>query len=68
MIFLLTSNIFNLGDTIKAVQKSDKLVFVQVDLVDGISANKMGVKYICEVFKPDGIITTKNHLIKACED
>ncbi len=68
MIFLLTSNIFDLGDTIKAVQKAGKLVFVHVDLVDGISANKMGVKYICEVFKPDGIITTKSHLIKACEE
>ena len=28
----------------------------------------MGVKYICEVFKPDGIITTKSHLIKVCEN
>lgn len=68
VIFLLTSNIFDLGDTIKKVQSAGKLVFVHVDLVDGISSNKTGVRYICEVFKPDGIITTKSNLIKVCEN
>ncbi|MBN2260631.1 MAG: glycerol-3-phosphate responsive antiterminator [Clostridiales bacterium] len=68
IIFLLTSNIFDLEDTINKIKNSGKLVFVHVDLVDGISTTKTGVRYICEKFKPDGIITTKGHLISTIKD
>lgn len=67
IIFILNSSIFNLDQQIKRIQAVDKLAFVHVDLVDGISSNKTGISYICEVFKPDGIITTKGHLISACK-
>lgn len=68
IVFLLNSSIFNLGTIIKQIQAANKLAFVHVDLVDGISATKTGIKYICEIFKPDGIITTKGHLISACKE
>ncbi|MCH4886507.1 glycerol-3-phosphate responsive antiterminator [Acidaminobacter sp. JC074] len=67
IVFILNSSIFDLDDQIKKIQKAHKLAFVHVDLVDGISSNKTGIRYICEVFKPDGIITTKSHLISACK-
>lgn len=67
IVFILNSTIFNLDDQIKKVQTAGKMAFVHVDLVDGISSNKTGIRYICEVFKPDGIITTKGHLISAAK-
>ncbi len=68
IVFLLNSTIFDIGNTIQKIQDAGKLAFVHVDLVDGISTNKTGIRYICEVFKPDGIITTKSHLISACKE
>jgi len=67
IVFILNSSIFDIGEKIKRIQASRKLAFVHVDLVDGISSNKTGIRYICEVFKPDGVITTKSHLISACK-
>ena len=67
IVFLLTSNVLTLEATVNRVKAADKLVFVHADLVEGLSKDLMGLKFICENVKPDGIISTKTHLIKACK-
>jgi len=67
IVFLLTSNILTLKETVRRVKAADKKVFVHADLVEGLSKDLMGLKFIIETSNPDGIITTKTHLIKACK-
>jgi glycerol uptake operon antiterminator len=67
IVFLLTSTILSLEETVNRVKATGKKVFVHADLVEGLSRDLMGLKFICDVTKPDGIITTKTHLIKACK-
>jgi len=67
IIFLLTGDVFNLKDMVERIHKRRKTVFVHVDLIEGIAADPVGLRYICETVQPDGIITTKGHLIRAAK-
>ena len=61
IIFILSSDINNLMSIVKKLK--GKSVYVHFDLIRGISNDEMGIKYISEVIKPKGIITTKANLI-----
>lgn len=67
IIFLLTTRIVTLEETVNRVKAAGKKVFVHVDLVEGLSKDLMGLRFLVELTKPDGIISTKTHLIKACK-
>ncbi len=64
IVFFLIGNIFNLKEMINKVKESGKLVFVHFDLMEGFSKDTMGLKYIIKEIKPDGIISTKSHVVK----
>lgn len=68
IIFLLTGSIFNLQELVSRVKAHGKSVYIHLDLIDGFSRNVCALKYINENIKPDGIITTKNSLIKAAKE
>lgn len=62
-IFLLTGNILNIKYAVQHLQRADKRVFLHVDLLEGISKDNVGIRYIAQEVKPDGIITTRGNLI-----
>lgn len=64
VIFLLSGNISTLKKTVDKLQKDGKIVFIHIDLMDGISNDKYGLEYIVNKVKPDGIISTKGNLIE----
>ena len=64
IIFLLVGDIFNLKEMIEKVKEKNKLVFIHFDLMEGFSRDTTSMKYILKEMRPDGIISTKNHLIK----
>lgn len=68
IVFLLTSNIMTVKETTARIKSAGKRVFIHVDLVEGLSRDLMGLRYICETAEPDGIITTKSQLVKACKN
>ena len=68
VVFLLCGTIFDLKDTVKKVKDAGKLVFIHVDLLDGFSKDTTALKYICSEICPDGIISTKNNLLKAAKN
>ncbi|WKV08135.1 glycerol-3-phosphate responsive antiterminator [Thermoanaerobacterium sp. CMT5567-10] len=63
VIFLLTSNILLLKDTIGDIKKHNKTVFVHFDLVEGLGKDYKAVEYLKEIVKPDGIISTRNNIL-----
>ena len=63
IVFLLTGNIFTLKKITEHVQKAGKLMFVHFDLVEGMGKDAESVRYLAEVIKADGIVTTRSNII-----
>lgn len=68
IIFCLCGNIFNLPEIVSRVKSSGKLIFLHVDLIEGFSKDATALKFISEKIKPDGIISTKNNLLKVAKE
>lgn len=66
-LFLLTGNILTIKYTVNCIKKVGKRVFLHIDLLEGISKDSMGIKYIAREIKPDGIITTRGNLISCAK-
>lgn len=64
LIFLLTGSIFGLKRAMKLAHENDKILMVNIDLVNGIAHDKEGIKYLAKNNLCDGIISTKGYLIK----
>lgn len=64
LIFILTSNIMDIKETVKKLKENGKIVFVHVDLLDGLSNSTYAVDFLKENTELDGIISTKHHIIK----
>lgn len=61
-VFLLTGSILNIKYVVHCIKKARKRAFLHLDLVEGISKDSEGTKYIAEEIRPDGIITTRSNL------
>lgn len=68
VIFLLTGTIFELQSVVARIKDSEKMVFVHFDLMEGFSKDVMGLDYLLSNVKPDGIISTKNHLVRHAKE
>ncbi|NME96139.1 glycerol-3-phosphate responsive antiterminator [Clostridium cochlearium] len=64
IVFVLYGNIMNIGYICDKIRKKNKIVFVHVDLIEGLKGDNQGLEYIKEIAKPEGIITTKISCIK----
>lgn len=62
-IFLMTGDIFTLKNCIEAARAAKKAIFLHVDLIRGIANDREGIRYIAKVLAPDGIVSTKSHLL-----
>ncbi len=65
VIFLLCGSIFNLKNCVSRAKENNKIIFIHVDLIEGFSRDSVALRYINDEIKPDGIISTKNNLLKA---
>ncbi len=68
IIFLLCGDICNLPSLVKTLKQADKIVFVHIDLVLGLSSHEAAVRYIKNNTLADGIISTKSQLVKCGKD
>lgn len=68
VIFLLTGTIFELQEIVERIKKCEKMVFVHFDLMEGFSKDVIGLDYLLSHVKPDGIISTKNHLVRHAKE
>lgn len=63
IVFVIMANIMNIKDIVCRLKKAEKIVYVHIDMIDGISSSNNGVEYIIKEVKPDGIITTKHNIV-----
>lgn len=68
IVFLLTGNIFNLKEIANRVKSRGKGLYIDIDSIDGFSKDTWGLEYIVKNIYPDGIITTKENLVRLSKD
>lgn len=61
--FLLMGNINNLQAYVQELKRQGKLVFLHLEMVQGIRVDLEGLTYVANNIKPHGIITTKKQLL-----
>lgn len=62
-VILLETRLGLLRKLVKVGQKAGKKVFVHIDLIQGLKADDYGMEYIGQEVKPDGVISTRSHVI-----
>ncbi len=67
VIFHLGANILSIDEMIRQTHGKGKLIFVHIDLAEGIGRDKSGVAYLKER-GVDGIISTRSQLIRAAKE
>lgn len=63
VVFLMTGTIGNLKSLVNLIKSSGRKVFIHLDFIEGIASDRSGVHYIATELRPDGILTTRSHLI-----
>lgn len=63
IIFIIMSNIMDIKNICEKLKKSGKIVFIHIDMIDGLNSTNFGIDYIMKTVKPDGILTTKSNVV-----
>ncbi len=64
VVFVLGCTICSLPKIVSLLVNKNKIVFVHVDLVEGLGKDTWAVEFLKNEIKPHGIISTRHHLIK----
>lgn len=64
IVFVLYGSIINIKHICEKLRDAGKIVFVHVDLIEGLKGDYIGLTFIQECGQPYGIITTKPTNIK----
>ena len=67
VIFMLNSTIMEIKENIDFCHENGKIVLVHFDLVAGLGNDEEAVRFLCTL-GPDGIISTKNNVLKSASE
>ena len=68
VIFLLFGDVLNIGDMVARAHAAGKVVFVHLDLVDGLAAREVSVDFIARHTAADGVLSTKAGLTRRAKE
>lgn len=63
IVFTLFGDISNIQNIVSTAKDMGKLVFINMDMVDGMASKNSAVDFIIKTTKADGIISSKPHLL-----
>ncbi|MDO7786600.1 glycerol-3-phosphate responsive antiterminator [Desulforamulus aquiferis] len=68
IVFLLTGDLLTINQYVERIRGCGKGVFLHTDFIAGLSNDPAGIKYLAQQVRPNGIISTKGHLVKAAKN
>jgi len=68
VVFLRIGDVDTLRDSVRFLHNANKRVCVQIDLIRGLSGEREAVSFVARQAKPDGIVTTRQHLVRQAQD
>lgn len=63
IVFIIMANILSIKEIVNKLKAAQKIVYVHVDMIEGISSSSSGVEFLMKEINPDGIITTKHNIV-----
>ncbi len=63
-VMLLKGDIFDVAQVVEQASQHNTLVFVHIDLIDGIGRDKPGLRYLKERLGVNGVVSTRSGLLK----
>jgi glycerol uptake operon antiterminator len=67
-VFLLHADIFTLASQVNMLRDAGKDVFVHVDMLEGLGRDATAIRWLAEVIRPTGMLTTKTQHVKTGRD
>ncbi|MBN2880312.1 MAG: glycerol-3-phosphate responsive antiterminator [Clostridia bacterium] len=64
VVFVLGCNICSLPKIVNMLNNKGKIIFVHIDLIEGLGKDTWAVEFLKKEIKPHGVISTRQHLIK----
>lgn len=68
VVFTLFGSIGELERQCARLRAAGKIIFLHVDLIDGLRPDAVGVRYIASKMQPVGIITTKSSCVRMAHE
>lgn len=68
VVFILYGDICNIDSIVHRIQEAGKLAIVHVDLINGLSSKEIAVDFLHRHAKADGVISTKQTLIRRAKE
>ncbi|OGO79489.1 MAG: antiterminator [Clostridiales bacterium GWB2_37_7] len=67
IVFVLYGSLMEIQDICSKLKNAKKLIFIHVDMIDGLKHDAKGIEFIKKLVNPYGIITTKTACIKCAK-
>lgn len=68
VIFMISTSIFELDQMVADAHAGGKLVFLHIDLAEGLGRDAAAVRWCAQHLRVDGVISTKPSLLKAASE
>ncbi len=63
VVFLLYGNLCNIADLVEQCKKAHKIVYVHIDLIEGLAQREAAIDFLAEQTLTDGVISTRAKLL-----
>jgi len=67
-VFLLAGNICELPGQCLQLRNAGKMVFIHLDMLDGLKGDASGLKFLQKFCSPNGVISTKAQVLKMARE
>ena len=67
VVFILYGNVMSISDIVKSIKDSGKVVFIDIDLLDGFSQKDIVIEFLRKNTSADGILSAKASVLKAAK-
>jgi len=68
LIFMMGGAMNEIGELVRRTHEADKRICLHVELVKGLGRDREAIEYLAEHIRPDGIVSTKPHLVQTAVD
>ena len=68
VVFVLGGSILTMDGIMAELNAGGKMVFLHMDLIEGVGRDEAGLIYTARRWKPAGVISTRAQLVKAARD
>ncbi len=68
IVFVLYGDLCNITQIVSSLKDAGKMVFVHIDLVAGLAAHEVAVRFLRQYTQADGVISTRPNIVKAAKE